>query len=119
MSDVNPSGLSDNAAGGIAYLTIIPAIVFLIIDPFRKSSYVRFHAWQSIFLNIAAIIFSICLSFVTVFSYMVGIFFFLMFTRLLWLAFFLVWVFCVVKALNGERFKLPLIGDLAAKQAGS
>jgi hypothetical protein len=31
MSDVNPSGLSDNRAGGIAYLTIIPALVFLLI----------------------------------------------------------------------------------------
>ena len=42
----NSWGLSDNAAAGIAYITIIPAIVFLIIDPFRRSSYVRFHAWQ-------------------------------------------------------------------------
>jgi uncharacterized membrane protein len=119
MAEANPSGLTDNSAGALAYVTIVPAIVFLVLPPYNASSYVRFHAWQSIFLNIAAILFSICLSFVTVFSYMIGIFFFLMFTRLLWLAFFLVWVFCVVKALNGERFKLPIIGDLAAKQAGS
>jgi uncharacterized membrane protein len=97
----------------------VPAIVFLVLPPYNASSYVRFHAWQSIFLNIAAILFSVVLSFLTVFSVMFGVFFFLMFTRLLWLAFFLVWVLCVVKALNGERFKLPVIGDLAAKQAGS
>jgi uncharacterized membrane protein len=42
-----------------------------------------------------------------------------MLTRLIWLAWFLIWVLCVVKAVNGERFKLPVIGDLAAKQAGS
>ena len=53
MSEQNPSGLSDNAAGGIAYLTIIPAIVFLIVDPFKMNAYVRFHTWQSIFLFIA------------------------------------------------------------------
>jgi len=33
MSDSNPSGLSDNAAAGLAYITLIPAIAFLIIDP--------------------------------------------------------------------------------------
>jgi uncharacterized membrane protein len=53
MSDLNPSGLSDNVAGGLAYITIIPAIVFLIVEPFKRSSYVRFHAWQSIFLFVA------------------------------------------------------------------
>ena len=58
MSDVNVpgvnvSGLSDNAAGGLSYVTIIPAIVFLIVEPFKKSSYVRFHAWQSIFFYVA------------------------------------------------------------------
>jgi uncharacterized membrane protein len=118
MADANPTGLTDNGAGALAYVTIVPAIVFLVLPPYNASSYVRFHAWQSIFLNIAAIIFSIGLSFITVFSVMFGVFFFLMLTRLLWLAWFLIWVFCVVKAVNGERFKLPLIGDLAAKQAG-
>ena len=49
------SGLSDNAAGAIAYITIIPAIIFLLVEPYNKSSFVRFHAWQSIFLGIAAI----------------------------------------------------------------
>ena len=53
MSDPNPSGLSENAAGGIAYLTIIPAIIFLIVAPFKSSSYVRFNAWQSIFFYVA------------------------------------------------------------------
>jgi uncharacterized membrane protein len=49
ISDSNPTGLSINAAAGLAYLTIIPAIVFLIVVPFKSSSSVRFHAWQSIF----------------------------------------------------------------------
>jgi uncharacterized membrane protein len=120
MTDSNPTGLSDNAAGALAYVTIVPAIVFLVMPPYNASSYVRFHAWQSIFLNIAAIVFSIGLSFVAGFGAVFGMFFFLMMlSRLLWLAWFLIWVLCVVKAINGERFKLPLIGDLAAKQAGS
>ena len=47
------SGLSDNAAGALAYVTIIPAIIFLIVEPYNKNSYIRFHSWQSIFLGIA------------------------------------------------------------------
>jgi uncharacterized membrane protein len=120
MTEPNPTGLTDNAAGALAYVTIVPAIVFLVMPPYNTSSYVRFHAWQSIFLNIAAIIFYIGLTFMMGFGAVFGMFFFLMMlTRLIWLAWFLIWVFCIVKAVNGERFKLPVIGDLAAKQAGS
>ena len=50
------SGLSDNAAGALAYLTVIPAIIFLIVEPFNKNSYVRFHSWQCIFLCLSAVV---------------------------------------------------------------
>jgi uncharacterized membrane protein len=29
------------------------------------------------------------------------------------------WVYVLIKALNGQRFKFPLIGDLAEKQANA
>ena len=51
-------GLSDNAAGAIAYITIIPAIVFLLVEPYNKKPFVRFHAWQCIFLYVACIVWS-------------------------------------------------------------
>jgi uncharacterized membrane protein len=35
------------------------------------------------------------------------------------LALFIAWVICLLKALKGERFKLPFIGNLAEKQAGA
>ena len=61
MSDFTPSptqpaqaGLSNEAAGALAYVTIVPAIIFLLIEPYNKNSSVRFHSWQSIFLGIAA-----------------------------------------------------------------
>lgn len=119
MTEPNQTGLSDNAAGAIAYITFVPAIVFLVLPPYNASPYVRFHAWQSIFLNLASIVLLIALSFFTVFGLIFGAFFFLLLTRLIWLAWFVVWVICVVKAVNGQRYKLPLIGDLAEKQAGS
>jgi len=42
-------GLSETAAGVVAYITIVPAIIFLVMEPYNRSSFIRFHAWQSIF----------------------------------------------------------------------
>ena len=64
MPDPNQSGLSDNAAGALAYFTFIPAIIFLIVAPFNTNSYVRFHSWQSILLNVVAFCINIVLGIV-------------------------------------------------------
>jgi uncharacterized membrane protein len=121
MSDVNASGLnvsglSDNAAGGLSYITIIPAIVFLVVDPYKKSSFVRFHAWQSIFFYVAWAVVHIL---VTVVQNLVPTVVFLTLTlwQLVDLAFFVVLVIAFVSAFNGKRFMLPIIGGLAEKQA--
>ncbi len=121
MSDVNvPSinayGLSDNAAGGLSYITIVPAIVFLIVAPFKNSSYVRFHAWQSIFFFVSWAVVHIL---VTVVQNLVPTVLFLTLTlwQLVDLAFFVVLVIVFISAFNGKRFMLPIIGGLAEKQA--
>ena len=54
--EASQAGLSDNAASGLAYITIIPAIIFLIVEPFNRNPVVRFHSWQSIFFAIACIV---------------------------------------------------------------
>jgi uncharacterized membrane protein len=89
--NVNSWGLSDNAASGIAYITIIPAIVFLIVDPFKKSSYVRFHAWQSIFFFIAWAVINILVGLV---QHIVpsAVFFTVTVLQLVGLAIFIVWL---------------------------
>jgi uncharacterized membrane protein len=115
------TGLTDNAAGAIAYLTVIPAIIFLIVEPYNKSSFVRFNSWQCIFLCCAAIVLvigaGILLGIITV---MFPLAFFGIFlwpiVNLFWLC---VIVLCAVNAYQGKRFKLPIIGALAEKQAGS
>jgi uncharacterized membrane protein len=116
MTDSNPSGLSDNAAGGLAYLTIIPAIVFLIIEPFKRSSYVRFHAWQSILFFVAWALIDILIGLV---QNLVPSTVFLTLTvmQLVGLAIFVVWIFVFVSAFNGKRIKLPIIGEMAEKLA--
>src|SRR6202034_1698887 len=47
------SGLADNVAGMLAYVTIIPAIIFLLVEPYNRNRFVRFHAWQCVFFNVA------------------------------------------------------------------
>lgn len=116
-STVTQTGLSDNAAGGLAYVTIIPAIVFLAVAPYNRNSFVRFHAWQSIFFTIACIAADVALMILgrLPFLGLMSLFFW----PLLGLACFIVWVLLLIKAFNGQRFKLPIIGDLAEKQANS
>lgn len=114
---MSQSGLSDNAAGGLAYVTIIPAIVFLVIAPYNRNSYIRFHAWQSIFFTIACIVIDIAVGVVARLPF-IGLM-----TLFIWplvgLAFLIIWIILLIKAFNGERFKLPIVGDLAEKQANS
>ena len=47
------AGLTDNVAGALAYVTIIPAIVFLILEPYNRKRSIRFHSFQCIFFAIA------------------------------------------------------------------
>ncbi len=91
-------GLADNVAGTLAYITIIPAILFLLIAPYNRSRFVRFHAFQSIFFGVAWFV-------------------------LYWVASLaltpLMGFVCLFKAYQGQMFKLPIIGDLAEKQANA
>jgi uncharacterized membrane protein len=117
VSEPNQSGLSDNAAGGLAYVTFIPAIIFLIIEPFNKNPYVRFHSWQSIFLSIAWIAIDIVLHIIGSLPFIGLINLFLW--PVVGLLFFILWLIVMINAFNGKRFKVPFIGDLAEKQAGA
>jgi uncharacterized membrane protein len=119
MSETTQSGLSDNAVAAISYITFVPAIVFLILPPYNTSSFVRFHAWQSIFLNITAFVVSVAIGIVLGMTVFFAPFAFLLLSRLVWLCWVLVWILCLINALNGKRFKLPVIGALAEKQAGA
>jgi uncharacterized membrane protein len=106
-----PSGLTDNTAGALAYVTIIPAIIFLIVEPYNRNSYIRFHSWQSIFFCIAAVAVHIILTLIPVIGWILVPF--------VSLGFLVIWIILLLKALKGERFQLPLIGKFAAQQAGN
>src|SRR4051794_28351354 len=53
-------GLSDNVAGALCYLCgFITGIIFLVLAPYNRNRLVRFHAFQSIFANVAIFVLEI------------------------------------------------------------
>ena len=115
------SGLSDNAAAAIAYLTIIPSILFLVLDPYKRIALVRFHSIQNLALAVAWVVVWVALMFVHImlhFIPLIGLLFYLV-DMLVALGFFIAWLIAIIKASKGEFFKLPFIGDFAAKMANT
>ena len=108
--------MTDNVAGMLCYILIV-AIIFLLIEPYNKSKFVRFHAFQCIFLCLGWIALGIALSIFGMIP-VIG-----WATLLLWpligLAGLVLWIMLLIKAYQGQMFKLPVIGDLAMKQAGA
>jgi uncharacterized membrane protein len=115
-------GLQPNVAGLLCYvLGLVTGIIFLVLDPYNKDRFVRFHAFQSIFLSAAmfALIFAV--------SIMLGILYLMLpwglyallrlGLNLLQLGGFVLWIFSMFKAYNNEKWKIPVIGELAERQA--
>lgn len=130
MSDKLPaqgtSGLDSNVASMLSYLLMlvtcgfpVAGAVFLAIEKNDKS--VRFHAWQSIFLSIAYWVAFFALTTMSKLAGMVlSILGYLFAVAQIGLVFVMltIWVICIIKSYQNEEWKIPIIGDLAAKQAG-
>jgi len=107
--------ISYNAASAISYFTFIPAAVFLLIPPYKESQCVRFHAWQSIFLCMLAFAVDIVLGAIALLTLFLGTSALAYTLRLLSLFWLVLWLACVIRAMNGKRLKLPIIGGIAEK----
>lgn len=116
MSEPNQTGLSDNVAGMLAYLTFIPAIIFLLVEPYDRNSYVRFHAWQCIFLCIATFAIDLVLTVAMGIAFAFTPYLQLAIWPMVQLCWVIIWIMRLLNAINGKRFKLPVIGELAAQQ---
>ena len=117
MSKPKETGLSDNSIGAIAYFTPFIPIFFLAVRRYNKRPYVRFHAWQSLLFNVFAIGFGYAVTFLLPLIRFLGPRVLMGLVCLVSLAAFLLWLWCVISALNGKRAKLPIIGDWADEQA--
>ncbi len=117
------AGLSDNAASALCYLAgLITGIIFLVVVPYSTNRNVRFHAFQSIFFNVAWIalwivemIVSAVLAAIPVLGWILS----LLLMMAIALGGLILWLLLMWKAYNGDRLVLPVIGPLAEKQAQS
>ncbi len=104
-------GLEENIAGALCYiLGWITGLVFFLLE--KENRFVRFHAMQSIatFLPLTLIVWIIQVLFlwVPVISWAI--------MSLIWILTLILWVVLMIKAYQGELFKLPIVGDFAEKQ---
>ena len=102
------TGLAPNIAGLLCYVAWwITGIIFLVIE--KKSTFVKFHAWQSIMtfavLNVAYLIFFR----IPVIGWVI--------TWIISILSFVLWIILIIQAGTGKMWKLPWIGNWAEKQA--
>ena len=106
------SGLADNVAGALAYITVIPAILFLLIEPYNKRPFVRFNSFQCICLAVIGIVLypiDVFLLFIPILGWAL--------IMLIWLTMLVTVIMCIVKAYGGVTFKVPVVGNFAEKFA--
>ena len=97
------TGLQANIAGLACYVIgFVSGVVFLLLE--KENKFVRFHAMQSI-VTFGAIAILQCV-FLSMFYPLVA---------LLSLASLGLWIVLIIKAYQGEMFKLPVLGDFAEK----
>ncbi len=112
--------LSENLAGVLAYFTFLPAILFLVVEPYSKNRFVRFHSLQCLLLWGAAVLFAIALKLASVVLLIIPVLGPLLVTlvgAVIVLAGILIWLVLVIKAFQGEMFRLPVLGDFAEHYA--
>lgn len=100
-------GLNENIEGALTYvLGWITGLLFWFLEPENK--FVRFHAMQSIVVFGALTVVEIVLGFIPILGFILG--------ALLGLSGFVLWLWLMYKAYQGEMYKLPWAGDFAEQQ---
>ena len=121
--ETGPKTMDTNVVGALTYVAgFVTGIVFLLLDPYKSNSFVRFHAFQSIFFNVAWVAFWIVwmiLSAVLT-PLTAGIFGLIAVPLMLVItvAGFGIWIFLMVQAYQQKLFRLPIVGKFAAEHAG-
>jgi uncharacterized membrane protein len=98
-----------NIAAALAYLWL-PAILFLVIEPYNRDRFIRFHSFQSLATGVVIMVINIALSMIP----FVGWLLLIPFSFLC----LLLWLICTFKAFSKAWFQLPVVGAWAMQQAG-
>jgi uncharacterized membrane protein len=100
------TGFDANVAAALTYLAgFVTGIIFLLVE--KENKFVRFHAMQSTIVFIGIVGIDILLQIVPILGALVVIFIVIPLSAILWL-------FLMYKAYQGEEFKLPVVGQMAA-----
>ncbi|WP_163582639.1 DUF4870 domain-containing protein [Gracilibacillus saliphilus] len=101
------TGLDQNVAGLLSYLVgFVTGIIFLLLE--KENRFVRFHALQSIFVSVLLIVINTVLGMIPLLGWLVNI--------LIAPLTLVLWIVLMVKAYQGQYFKLPWIGDMVEQQ---
>lgn len=101
------SGLDPKMAAALAYLLgPVTGVLFLMVE--KEDRFVRFHAAQSLVTFLGVALLQVALRSLPLFHWLAG--------APLLVATFALWIFLMVKAFLGERYKLPYIGDFVERQ---
>ena len=102
------TGMQPNIAALFRYLLcFITGIIFYIIE--KENKFVRFHAMQSIVVSGALFVAYIVLGFIPVIGWLL--------ITIVGIAGFILWIVLIIKAYQGEYYKLPIAGDIAEKNS--
>ena len=107
VTEKSSTGLEANLAGMLCYaIGWVTGLIFFVLE--KDSRFVKFHAMQSIIVSLAFTVFWYALMMVPLMW---------LISPLIFLAGVVLWILLMVKAYNGEKFKLPVAGDIAEQQA--
>jgi uncharacterized membrane protein len=121
---VAAGGLEPHIASALCYtpfaIGLVASIIFLLVSPYNQNKFVRFSAFQSLFLHLTVFVLGIVLSI----SFAIIVAIIHVFAAILlpvwpviWLGILVLMLFMMYKSFNNQKVKLPFIGDLAEKQA--
>lgn len=118
-----PSGGNDNLIALLCYspVAIVGIVMGLAVEPYKNSKLVRFHAFQALFLVLGIVALMITLSILgVVLSAVAGPLALLLLPLnfVIWIGSIILCVIMMIKAYGGNMTKLPIVGAMAAKQAG-
>lgn len=107
------TGLNANVAGLICYaFGWITGLIFLLLE--KENKFVRFHALQSLIVfGSITLLPLVCLP--LLFAVPGALMVVTPFLPLFAIGQFVIWVICMIKAYQGEHFKLPVVGNIAER----
>ncbi len=99
-------GMEENIEGALCYvLGWVTGIVFYLLE--KENKFVRFHAMQSILTFLPLSVISWLFGWISFIGWVIS--------ALIWLLILILWIVLMIKAYQGEMFKLPIVGDMAEK----